>query len=376
MGALTGGNSGNSNSSGGIGGLIGGLFGGSSEQKKDEEKKGGWFSWWRQKRVVKKAHNANHKWSFGGLLDSAFDSIKESQEKDEEEKKKEEEEAEKLRQEEEKTENNDLQNAQEEEQKAEEEEAKSFNDDEDTTNANLGDQIGNFFSNLGNKNDTQQTSGNTSNGQTEGNSNSIMTMFGGLMGDKNKESGKTQESQSIMNMFGGLFADDNKDQTKSKDDSSFIGSFFSGNDEQKKENTGSKIGSFFGGLFGQSKSVYKNFLSTSAIQIQALPFKHEAKMKDIKSMVGVNFDQLKTKLLRGNTELALFSHLHGNKTLTKKFIKELYHYMGGKIDKSVASEMGDFLKMLKKVAAVTQDTSLNEFLGTFDMMCQNLYTKN
>jgi len=98
-------------------------------------------------------------------------------------------------------------------------------------------------------------------------------------------------------------------------------------------------------------------------------------MGDIETMLNMNEQELKNVIVRGNMELALFSHIHENKKASKKFVKQLYHYMNGSTDKTVASKLGDYMTMLKHLTSVTRDQALNEFLGAFDKMCSDLYTK-
>lgn len=81
------------------------------------------------------------------------------------------------------------------------------------------------------------------------------------------------------------------------------------------------------------------------------------------------------KLFRGNFELALFVHAASDKSFAQKFVGDLYHFMAGISESPItdAKVLGEYLMLLRDIASETNDLSLNEFLGSVDMMAERLY---
>lgn len=101
-------------------------------------------------------------------------------------------------------------------------------------------------------------------------------------------------------------------------------------------------------------------------------------MQTLASNLGMNQHMLLHKLARGNLELTLFVRAASDKTFAKQYIENLYHYMAGTSSELItnAKELGDYLMLLRDIAHNTEDLSLNEFLGGFDVIAENIYLGN
>ena len=231
----------------------------------------------------------------------------------------------------------------------------------------------------------------------------ISSIFGSLLGGKNSGSSGANPMAGILNAFvgnkgeatqpspghgglnvnnaiHGLFHSEKVDSSQKKlNTPGFFATFFNQKLSEQSQTEAqhaqylSQMSHLVGKIYTSSNSDYANYLTKTSIELQSIPYKHEAHMNDIETMLGYNFDGLKAQILQGNMELAMFSHLTTHKEESKQFVKELYHYMGGQNEKTVASQLGDFMLLLNKVAQITQDVSLNEFLGTFDNICSELF---
>jgi hypothetical protein len=238
---------------------------------------------------------------------------------------------------------------------------------ETPANGGIAAQVGSMLSSLTNNNSDANKEGtttdNTNSGSQEGEkkddtTQAVVSMITNILsGDKKGENGEESESGGFMDKIKGVV------------------SALSGGDKDGEKK--SSIGSWIGSFFGSSKSLYATYLENSALHLQAIPIKHDmAKGEDIQEMLGLDFNQLKAKVLRGNIELALFSHVAANQPVAKHFVHDLYHYMAGNEGKhTLVSELGDYLTLLKNVAGVTQDTSINEFLGAFDKIAMQIHNQ-
>lgn len=85
-----------------------------------------------------------------------------------------------------------------------------------------------------------------------------------------------------------------------------------------------------------------------------------------------------SKIMEGNQALmSYFEKLgeNGSKQDIKESIGELYKHMADSSYKTGnnVQQVARYLKHLKWITSVTKNANLNEFLGTFDVMCQSIY---
>ena len=120
---------------------------------------------------------------------------------------------------------------------------------------------------------------------------------------------------------------------------------------------------------------YKDYLMASILELQSLPLKHESALENFSRKLGMNKEVLMHKLLRGNLELSLFVHSASDKIFARQYISDLYHFMVENQESPVtqARELGQYLILLRDIASHTEDLSLNEFLGSFDIMAEKIY---
>lgn len=85
----------------------------------------------------------------------------------------------------------------------------------------------------------------------------------------------------------------------------------------------------------------------------------------------------KSRIMNGNENLLRFFRNLGkcHKAEMKEKVADLYKHMANPkhaVERNI-EELAHHLKHLKWVAKVTQNANLNEFLGTFDKLCEVMY---
>lgn len=125
----------------------------------------------------------------------------------------------------------------------------------------------------------------------------------------------------------------------------------------------------------KSKGLFSGWFLYSLGQIELETTSNPQLLKRLKNM-----EEHKAGIEKGNISLINFMRKleKGTKLENKETVAKLYKHMAGSsfstdID---IEDVGTFLQNLKKIAKETKNGSINEFLGTFDVMCESIYYQN